>query len=95
MMTLLAFHAALYFFQVARITNYMSNMANCLPPVELTRSQARPAAAPLSAGLLLRSHSGHDPKVKEMAERRYTEHFKEVGAYFHSAYLMKKLEEFA
>jgi hypothetical protein len=38
---------------------------------------------------------GHDAKVKEMAEKRYTEHFKEVEAYFHSAYLMKKLEEFA
>jgi len=96
MMTLLAFHAALYFFQVARITNYMVEHGK-LPPARGTDPKPGEArsSAPFKLDFFCDLTSGHDPKVKEMAERRYTEHFKEVGAYFHSAYLMKKLEEFA
>lgn len=96
MMTLLAFHAALYFFQVVRITNYMVRHGKLLPARgdDPTPSEAR-SSVPFKLDFFCDLTGGHDQKVKEMAERRYTEHFKEVETYFHSAYLMKKLEEFA
>lgn len=96
MMTLLAFHAALYFFQVSRITNYMVQNGKMPAPrgADPKPGEAR-SSAPFRLDFFCDLTGGHDVKVKEMAERRYTEHFKEVEAYFHSAYLMKKLEEFA
>lgn len=96
MMSLLAFHAALYFFQVVRITNHMVQQGKLPPPrgAEPRPGEAR-SNAPFRLDFFCDLTSGHDAKVKELAERRYTEHFKEVERYFRSAYIMKKLEEFA
>lgn len=96
MMSLLAFHAALYFFQVVRITNYMVREAKLPQPrgTEPKPGEAR-SNAPFKLDFFCDLTSGHDPKVKELAERRYTEHFKDVEQYFRSEYIMKKLEEFA
>jgi len=96
MMSLMAFHAALYVFQVVRITNYMVREAKLPQPrgPEPRAGEAR-SNAPYKLDFFCDLTSGHDPKVKELAERRYTEHFKGVEQYFRSAYIMKKLEEFA
>lgn len=96
MTTLMVFHAALYFFEVMKITNHMvqngklPSPRGSLPDVGEARTHA-----PFDLDLFCDLTNGHDPVVKEWSERSYTSVFKEVEIYFRSAYFMKKLEEFA
>ncbi len=96
MTTLMVFHTALYVFQVVKITNYL--VANVkfpssrgdVPSVGEARTHA-----PFDLDLFCDMTNGNDPVVKSLSERCYMEFFKELEAYFRSAYFFKKLEEFA
>jgi hypothetical protein len=96
MTTLMVFHAALYFFQVVKISNAMVQQGKIPsargpePRVGEVRNHA-----PFDLDIFCDLTNGHDPVVKDLSERGYTALFKEVEAYFRSAYFMKKLEEFA
>lgn len=96
MTTLMVFHAALYFFQTVRITNAMVRDGQ-LPSAR--GSVPRPGEprthAPFDLDIFCDLTNGHDPEVDELAKNSYTAHFKEIEQYFKSAYLMKKLEDFA
>jgi len=95
MTTLMVFHAALYFFQTVRIANWMvreGKLPSARGPLPRQESAFQRA---FRSGFLLRLDEWHDPTVDELAKAHYTAHFKEIEQYFKSAYLMKKLEEFA
>ena len=96
MTTLMVFHAALYFFQTVRIANWMVREGK-LPSARgpLPRPGEPRSNAPFDLDFFCDLTNGHDPTVDELAKAHYTAHFKEIEQYFKSAYLMKKLEEFA
>lgn len=96
MTTLMVFHAALYFYQTVRITNYMVREGR-MPPNRGKTPQPGEArtSAPFDLDFFCDLTNGQDPDVDELAKSRFTAHFKEVEQYFKSAYLMKKLEEYA
>jgi hypothetical protein len=96
MITLMTFHAALYFFQVVRITNHMVKHGD-LPPArgDAPRPGEGRSHTPLALDFFCDMTTGHDAAVDGLAKQRYVEHFKEVEQYFRSAYYMRKLEEFA
>lgn len=96
MTTLMVFHAALYLFQVVRITNdtvakgALPAARGGAPSVGEGRTNA-----PFDLNLFCDLTNGHDATVKAAAERCYASLFKEFETYFRSGYIMKKLEEFA
>jgi len=96
MLTLIVFHAALYFFQVVKITNHMVRQGG-LPPSrgKIPKSGEGRSHAPFELDFFCDMTNGHNAVVDDLAKQRYIEHFKEVEQYFKSAYFMKKLEEFA
>jgi hypothetical protein len=96
MITLMVFHAALYFFQIVRIANAMV-ASGTLPPArgECPRPGEPRTHAPFDLNIFCDLTSGHDSAVDSLAKRRYTEVFREIEQYFKSAYLIKKLDEFA
>ncbi|MCK4625180.1 MAG: hypothetical protein KAV00_07715 [Phycisphaerae bacterium] len=96
MLTLIVFHAALYFFQVVKITNYMVRHGD-LPSArgEAPKPGEGRSHTPFELDFFCDMTNGHNSIVNELAKQRYIEHFKEVEQYFKSAYFMKKLEEFA
>lgn len=96
MTTLMVFHAALYFFQTVRIANRMVREGK-LPSARgpLPHPGEPRSNAPFDLDFFCDLTNGHDPVVDELAKARFTAHFKEIEQYFKSAYLMKKLEEFA
>jgi len=96
MTTLMVFHAALYFFQVVRITNHIAERRQ--PPP--TRGEAPlpgdpRSHAPFALDIFCDCANGHDATIDGLAKQSYLRHFKEVERYFRSAYLLKKLDEFA
>lgn len=96
MTTLMVFHAALYFFQTVRITNDMVREGKLPPARGSTPMPGEPrTSAPFDLDLFCDLTNGHDPVVDELAKNRFIAHFKEIEQYFRSAYLMKKLEDFA
>ena len=96
MMTVMIFHAALYFFEVVKITNYMVDQGELPPPRgTLPRPGEGRSHTPFELDFFCDMTNGHNLVVDELAKRRYVEHFKEIERYFKSSYFMKKLEEFA
>lgn len=96
MTTLMVFHAALYFFQTVRITNAMVRGGRIPPSRGATPMPGEPRNhAPFDLDVFCDITNGHDPDVDELAKNSYTAHFKQIEQYFKSAYLMKKLEDFA
>lgn len=96
MSTLMTFHAALYFYQTVRIANYM--VANSKLPSargEAPQPGEPRSHAPFQLDFFCDMTGGHDDQVDGLAKQRFTEHYKDMERYFKSAYLMKKLEEFA
>ncbi len=96
MTTLMVFHAALYFFQIVRSCNFMVAKGK-LPSSrggEPLPGEAR-SHTPFALDLFCDMTGGHDEGVDGLSKQRFVEHFKEIEQYFKSAYLMKKLEEFA
>jgi hypothetical protein len=93
MTTLMVFHAALYFYQVVRICNAMVEKGK-LPPARGVPRLPR-SHTPFQMDFFCDMSGGHNERVDELSKQRFIEHFKEVERYFRSAYLMKKLEEFA
>ena len=96
MTTLMVFHAALYFFQVVRITNHIVDRHSS----PSARGEApRPGEArshtPFVLDIFCDCANGHDRITDNLAKQSYLRHFKEVEQYFRSAYLLKKLDEFA
>lgn len=96
MTTLMAFHAALYFFQTVRITNYIVRTGR-LPAARGKAPQpGEPRTnAPFDLDFFCDLTAGHDPIVDDLAKSRFTTHFKEIEQYFKSAYFMRKLEDFS
>lgn len=96
MTTLMVFHAALYFMQTVRITNYMVGESK-LPPSrgEIPKPGEPRTHAPFDLDIFCDLTNGHDNVVDEIAKGRFVAHFKEVEQYFKSAYFMRKLEDFA
>lgn len=96
MLTLIVFHAALYFFQIVRITNHMVRNGD-LPPArgDVPEPGEGRSHTPFELDFFCDMTDGHDSVVDDLAKQRYIEHFKQVAQYFKSAYFMKKLEEFA
>lgn len=96
MSTLMVFHAALYFHQTVRIANHMVGNAKLPKPRGGRPNPGEPRChTPFELDFFCDLTGGHHERVDELAKQRFTEHFKEVERYFKSAYLMKKLEEFA
>jgi hypothetical protein len=96
MLALMVFHAALYFFQVVRITNHMVKHGDLPPPRgEVPRAGEGRSHTPFELDFFCDMTNGHDSVVDDLAKQRYIQHFKEVEQYFKSAYYMKKLDEFA
>ena len=96
MITLVVFHAALYFLQVVRITNTMVETGKLPQARGVLPTPAEPRhSAPFELDIFCDMTGGHNPTVDALSKRRFIEHFKDVERYFKSAYLMKKLEEFA
>lgn len=96
MTTLMVFHSALYFFQLAKITNQavatgkLPGARGAVPAPGEARTHV-----PFDLNLFCDLTNGHDPVVKELAETCYADLFKEVEQYFRSGYYLKKLDEFA
>ena len=96
MTTLMVFHAALYFHQTVRITNHMVREGK-LPAVRgpLPKPGEPRTNAPFDLDIFCDLTNGHDPVVDGLSKASYTADFKEIEQYFKSAYLMRKLEDFA
>ncbi len=96
MTTLMVFHASLYFFQVVRIANSMVAHGK-LPAArgDIPKPGEAKTHAPFDLDFFCDMTNGHHAVVDDLSKRRFIEHFKEVAQYFKSAYLMRKLEEFA
>jgi len=96
MITLMVFHAALYFFQIVKITNYMVKHGK-LPSSRGKEPKVGEGRThvPFDLDLFCDMTSGHDPVIKDLSERCHMELFKEIELYFRCAYFMKKLEEFS
>jgi hypothetical protein len=96
MTTLMVFHSALYFFQIVRITNYIVREGK-LPSTRGAAPQPGESRtnAPFDLDFFCDLTNGHDETVDKLAKDCFTSHFKEIEQYFKSAYLMKKLEDFA
>lgn len=96
MSTLMVFHAALYFYQIVRIANLMVSDGKLPEPrgERPSPGEAR-SHAPFELDFFCDMTGGHHDRVDELAKQRFTEHFKEIERYFKSAYLMKKLDDFA
>jgi hypothetical protein len=96
MTTLMVFHAALYFYQSVRICNSMVEKGK-LPAARGIAPQPGEARShtPFHLDFFCDMTGGHDDRVDDLSKQRFVEHFKEIEQYFRSAYLMKKLEEFA
>lgn len=96
MSTLMAFHAAQYFYQIVRIANHMVKHGT-LPPAR--GSAPKPGEArshtPFEIGFFCDMTQGHSSIADDLSKRCFIEHFKEIEQYFRSAYYMRKLEEFA
>ncbi|MCO6042669.1 hypothetical protein NG895_02005 [Aeoliella sp. ICT_H6.2] len=96
MTTLMVFHAALYFYQIVRIANHMIEHGKLPEPQGEQPQPGDPRShAPFTLDIFCDMAGGHHEQVDSIAKQRFTEHFKDVEKYFKSAYLMKKLEEFA
>lgn len=96
MITLMVFHAALYFSQVVRSANQMVATGK----VSASRGETpQPGEArtnaPFDLDFFCDMTGGHNALVDHLSKCRYIEHFREVEEYFKSAYFLKKLEEFA
>ena len=96
MTTLMVFHAALYFFQVAKIANH-AVAHGVMPPGRGSCPKAGEGRthAPFDLALFCDLANGHDDLLKDLGETCYQDLFKEVERYFRSGYVLKKLEEFA
>ena len=96
MTTLMVFHAALYFYQSVRICNSMVEKGK-LPTARGAAPQPGEARShtPFQLDFFCDMTGGHDDRVDDLSKQRFVEHFKEIEQYFRSAYLMRKLEEFA
>lgn len=96
MITLMVFHAALYFHQIVRMTNDLVKNGKIAPPrgsspfVGEHRSHT-----PFNIQFFCDLTNGNVADVDALAKRSYVEQFKEIERYFKSAYLMKKVEQFA
>lgn len=96
MSTLMVFHAAQYFYQVVRATNYMVKHGTLPPPRGTTPKPGEARShTPFAMDFFCDMTQGHSTLVDELSKRRFIEHFKEIESYFRSAFYMKKLEEFA
>jgi hypothetical protein len=96
MSTLIVFHAAQYFYQVVRATNYMVKHGTLPPPRGTTPKPGEARShTPFAMDFFCDMTQGHSTLVDELSKRRFIEHFKEIENYFRSAFYMKKLEEFA
>ena len=96
MITLMVFHAALYFFQIVRSANYMVATGKVpAPRGETPQPGEARTNAPFDLDLFCDMTGGHDAVVDSLSKRCYIERFREVEEYFKSAYFLKKLEEFA
>lgn len=96
MTTLMVFHAALYFYQIVRISNSMVEKGKLPAPRGAAPAPGEPRShAPFQLDFFCDMTGGHDDRVDYLSKQRFIEHFKEIEQYFQSAYLMKKLEEFA
>ncbi len=96
MSTLMVFHAAQYFYQIVRITNYMVKQGALPPPRgNVPKPGEARSHTPFAMDFFCDMTQGHSVLVDELSKRRFIEHFKEIENYFRSAFYMKKLEEFA
>ena len=96
MTTLMVFHAALYFFQVAKIANH-AVAQGALPPGrgDCPKAGEGRTHAPFDLALFCDLANGHDDLLKDLGETCYQDLFKEVERYFRSGYVLRKLDEFA
>jgi hypothetical protein len=96
MTTLMVFHAALYFYQIVRICNSMVEKGKLPTARGNAPAPGEPRShTPFQLDFFCDMTGGHDDRVDDLSKQRFIEHFKEIEQYFRSAYLMKKLEEFA
>lgn len=96
MSTLMVFHAALYFYQVVRITNATVRDGKLPTARGATPQPGEPRSnAPFDLDFFCDLTNGQDAVIDELAKGRFTAHFKEIEQYFKSAYFMRKLEDFA
>lgn len=96
MSTLMVFHAAQYFYQTVRIANHMVKTCN-FPPArgDVPKPGDPRSHTPFALDFFCDMTQGHSSVVDDLSKRRFIEHFNEIEQYFRSAYIMKKLEEFA
>lgn len=96
MMTLMVFHAALYFYQTVHVTNYMVSTGKLPKTRGNTPLPGEPRSnIPFQMNFFCDMTGGHNPVADDLSKQRFIEHFREIEQYFKSAFLMKKLEEFA
>lgn len=96
MSTLMVFHAALYFYQIVRIANYMVKHGTVPPSRGSLPTPGEPRShTPFDLDFFCDMTQGHASLVDELSKNRFIEHFREIEQYFRSAYYMRKLEEFA
>ena len=96
MMTVMIFHAALYFFQIVKIANHMVEHGELPAPRGILPKPGEGRShTPFELDFFCDMTNGHDSDVDKLAKHRYLKHFKEIEQYFKSEYFIKKLDEFA
>ena len=96
MTSILLLHASLYFYQIVRIANYATQNGK-LPPARGTKPKPGEARShvPFELDIFCDLTGGQNAEVVELSRERFSRHFKEVERYFKSAYILRKLDDFA
>ena len=96
MTTIMVFHAALYFYQVVRISNEMIATGEVPEPRGDRPAPNEPRNhCPFDLDFFCDLTNGHNSDVDTMSKDRFISHFKEIEEYFRSGYKLKKLHDFA